>query len=207
MQEAHLEASRSSLGDLHPATLVAKNNLGFTLLKLGCLTQARELLEAAWQDCHRVVGKHHPDTLAAMENLALALNNDGELERARSLHKKVLKWRRRSLGEDHPQTLEAMGNLASTINNIAVALRNAGNLEDALPLQMKALEMMVKAYGDESLSAASAYSATGALYKLMGESEEASRYFHKSLEIRERELGSDAELSLLVRTRLRGLMH
>ena len=103
--------------------------------------------------------------------------------------------------------MNAMGNLGGTINNMAVALRNTGNLEDALPLQMKALEMMVKAYGDESLSAASTYSATGALYKLTGESEEASRYFHKALEIREREMGSDAELSLLVRTRLRELMH
>jgi tetratricopeptide (TPR) repeat protein len=207
MQEAHLEASRSSLGDLHPDTLVAKSNLGVTLLSLGCLTQARVLLEVAWQDCRRVVGKHHPDTLTAMENLALALNNDGELDRALLLQKKALKWRRRSLGEDHPETLEAMGNLASTFNNMAVELRNAGNLEDALPLQMKALEMMVKAYGDESLNVACVYSATGALFKLMGGSEEASRYFHKSLEIRERELGSDAELSLLVRTRLRGMLH
>jgi tetratricopeptide (TPR) repeat protein len=207
MQEAHLEASRLSLGDLHLDTLVAKNNLGFTLLSLGCLAQARELLEAAWRDCRRVVGKHHPDTLAAMENLALALNNDGELERALALHKKVFKWRRRSLGEDHPATLQAIGNLACTINNMAVDLRDAGELKDALPLQMKALEMIVKVNGNESLNAAATYSATGALLKLMGESEEASRYFHKALEIRERELGPDAELSLLIRTRLRGMLH
>lgn len=55
MQEAELDASRAALGERHPITLMAKNNLGTTLRSQGCLVQARELLESTLQDCRRVV--------------------------------------------------------------------------------------------------------------------------------------------------------
>ena len=249
MQEAELDASRSALGERHPITLMARNNLGTTLRSQGCLVQARELLESTLHDCRRVLGKKHPDTLTAMNNLAIALCEEGDLARALVLQKKVLKWRRqmlgaehpntlvamvnlsvtrgtlgdhagareldeavlemrlRNLGENHPATLAALGNLAATINNQAVALRNNGNLIDAEPLQMEAVALMIKVYGVDSLHVASTYSATAALLKLTGEPEKARTYFCKALEIRERELGPDAELTRLVRARLREMLH
>jgi tetratricopeptide (TPR) repeat protein len=207
MQEEGLAHVQSELGDLHPATLIAKNNLGATLLNMGCAAQARELMESTWRDCRQGVGKHHPATLKAMENLALALQDDCDLERAHALQKKVLKWRRRALGEQHPETQEALGNLAIIINNMAVALRNAGCCDAAMPLQIQALGIVVTVYGAESLIAATSYSAYGALLKRMGQGEEACRYFQKSLAIRQRELGADAELCQLVQSRLRAMLH
>ena len=249
MQEAELDASRSALGERHPVTLMARNNLGTTLRSQGCVTEARELLESTLQDCRRILGKKHPDTLTAMSNLAIALSDEGDLARSLALQESALKWRsqvlgaehpdtliamvnlfitrgtlvddagareldemvleirQRTLGDNHPATLTALGNLATAINNQAVALRNRGHLADAEPLQMQALALMIKVYGAESLNAASTYSATGALLKLMGELENARTYFCKALEIRERELGPDAELTLLVRARLREMQH
>lgn len=249
MQEAELDASRTALGERHPVTLMAKNNLGTTLRSQGCLVEARELLESVLYDCRRVLGKKHRDTLTAMSNLAITLCEEGALTRALALQKKVLKWRRQILGETHPNTLEAMinlsitcgalgdeagareldeivleirqcklgdehpatlaamGNLAATINNQAVALRNAGFLEDAEPLQLEAMALVVKVHGADSLDAACTYSATGALLKLQGEMAQAQAYFCKALEIRERELGLNDDLTQLVRTRLHAMLH
>ena len=249
MQEAELDASRAALGERHPITLMAKNNLGSTLRSQGCLVQARELLESTLQDYRRVLGKKHPDALTAMSNLAGTLFEDGALTRAFSLQKKVFKWRRQILGSEHPYTLEAMivlsitsgalgdevrareldemvlevrqrhlgcahpatlsamGNLAATINNQAVALRNAGRLDEAKPLQVEALALMVKAHGEDSLCAACTFSAMGELLKLDGDPAQALTYFIKAIEIRERELGPDAKLTQSVRARLHKLLH
>lgn len=91
------------------------------------------------------------DNRVLMLGLAVTLNALDAHEAAQELELKVLKVRQRDLGDDHPATLEAMGNLGSTINNIAVALRNDGNLEDAEPLQFEALAMVVKAFGADDL--------------------------------------------------------
>lgn len=249
MQESELQASREVWGDLHPATLLAKNNLGVTLRKLGSLVQARDLLGSALKDCRGVWPKDHPNTIMLMNNLAIALSDDGDASGARELQTQVLAWRRRmcgdehpktidamvnlafslgeleahedaqalesivlklrrrDLGEDHPDTLEALGNLGITLNNLAVDLRNKGKLEEAEPLQYEALAMVEKAFGTDGLTTACIYSATGALLKLKGDAGRAMAYFHKALEIREKKLGLDAELTQLVRTRLREMLH
>lgn len=105
MQKFELNAARAALGEMHPKTLLAKNNLGVTLRRLGCLPQARELLESALKDCRRVWGKKHPNTMMAMNNLAVALNDEGNAQKALALLTAVVKWRRRTLGEEHPDTL------------------------------------------------------------------------------------------------------
>lgn len=249
MQEFELNAARAALGEIHPKTLLAKNNLGVTLRRLGCVPQARELLESVLKDCRRVWGKKHPNTMMAMNNLAVALNDEGNAQKALALLTTVMKWRRRTLGEehpdtlaamvslavtfsalgahkaaqeleskvlklrqrdlgeDHPATLEAMGNLGSTLNNIAVALRNDGNLEEAEPLHFEALAMVVKAFGADDLVTACVYSATGALLKLKGDVAQGLIYFNQALEIRERELRADDKLTQLVRARWREMLH
>jgi tetratricopeptide (TPR) repeat protein len=249
MQEAELQTFRSTLGERHPSTLLAKNNLGVTLRCNGCLLLARELLESALRDGRHLFGKKHHNTLTLMGNLALTLFEAGDLARALKLQKKILKWSCQILGEEHPNTLAAMVNLsttlcaledesgareldekvlkvhqrnlggdhpatlaatsslATTINNQAVALRNTGHLEDAEPLQFEAMKLMVKACGEDSLNAACTYSAAGALYRLQGDLENANIYFCKALAIRTRELGPNADLTQLVRTRLHEMLH
>lgn len=249
MEEDQLKKVRADLGETHPDTLSAKNNLGVTLLSQGQLSRARDLLEVTLRDSRCVLGKHHIDTLITMSNLALVLCDDGEPLRALALQKKVLKRLRRTLGEEHARTLSAMKDLAyirsalgdedgtrlleemilkirksnlgdghpdtlaaaqslaCTLHSQAVALRDADKLDEAEPLQMKALELMTKVCGDNSLDAAFTYSATGALMKCKGEITQAMDYFQKAIEIRERELGTDAELTQLVKSRLREMLH
>lgn len=207
MLEAELEACRTALGDKHPSTLRVMNNLAVTLVDKGDLLRALVLQKQVLKWCCRMFGAEHPKSLAAMVNLAITHCALGDMAQARVLEEMVLDVRQRNLGDDHPATLSAMGNLAVTINNLAVDLRNAGHLDAAEPLQFQAVALMVEAYGENSLNAASAYSATGALLKLQGEMAQALTYFSRALEIRERELGPDAGLTQLVRSRLRESMH
>lgn len=118
MQEHELDTARSVFGEIHPKTLVAKNNLGVTLRRLGCLPQARKLLASALKDCHRVWGKKHPRTMMTMHNLAVTLNEAGEPAKAHALQTKVVQWHRRTLGDEHPDTIDAMASLASTLCNL-----------------------------------------------------------------------------------------
>jgi tetratricopeptide (TPR) repeat protein len=119
----------------------------------------------------------------------------------------VLNTRQHLLGETHPDTLEAMGSLGATLNNMAVALRNDGNLTQAAPLQFQALAMVISAFGPDDLRCAYMYSATGALLKLQGDAQQAKSCFEKALAIRQRELGPDAKLTQLVAARLREMLH
>lgn len=142
MQEFELNTARAALGEMHPKTLLAKNNLGVTLRKLGCLPQARELLESALKDCRRVWGKKHPNTMMAMNNLAVALNEEGNAKKALTLLTKVVKWRHRTLGEEHPDTLAAMVSLAITLNELDA-------YEAAQELMSQVLKVRQRDLGDE----------------------------------------------------------
>lgn len=109
---------RAALGEVHPKTLLAKNNLGVTLRRLGCLPQARKLLASALKDCRRVWGKRHPRTMMTMHNLAVTLHEAGEPAKAHALQTKVVKWHRHTLGDEHPDTIDAMASLATTLCNL-----------------------------------------------------------------------------------------
>ena len=96
------------LGEEHPRTLTAMNNLAATLYLQGDLKGARKLQEQVLAESRRVQGEEHPHTLTAMNNLAETLKALGDLAGTRKLQEQVLETRRRLLGEEHPDTLTAM---------------------------------------------------------------------------------------------------
>lgn len=65
--------------------------------------------------------------------------------------------------------------------------------------RVKDVARNIKIYGEDGLETAAAYSGVGALLKLKGELTEAESCCCKAMEIRERELGADAEPTKLVR--------
>ena len=66
-------APRRVLGDEHPATLSALNNLASTLQTLGDLHGARQIQTQVVEQSRLVLGEEHPATLTALNNLALTL--------------------------------------------------------------------------------------------------------------------------------------
>ncbi len=68
--EQALETDRRLLGEEHPNTLLALNNLAWTLHAQGELPAARRLQEQALEAYRRLLGEEHPQTLSAIRNLA-----------------------------------------------------------------------------------------------------------------------------------------
>jgi hypothetical protein len=71
-----LERARDALGEEHPDTLTAMNNLAITLGAQGNLARARELEQRVLEGMRRVLGEDHPDTVKAMNNFAATLREE-----------------------------------------------------------------------------------------------------------------------------------
>lgn len=100
------------LGEEHPDTLNAKNNLATTYILEGDYEGARKILEPVLAAEQRVLGDHHPWTLWAMQNLATCLFRLGQHTKAIELQKAVVAGRSQVLGNDHPDTVGARKSLA-----------------------------------------------------------------------------------------------
>jgi tetratricopeptide (TPR) repeat protein len=205
--ESALQEARRVWGKKHRNTIVAMYNLAISLNDEDEAPKALELLTTVVDWCCSNLGGDDLETITAKASMAMRLFALGSYDAASALEWEVLNTRQRRLGETHPDTLEAMGSLGATLNNLAVALRNDGNLTQAAPMQSQALALVISAYGPDHLNCAYMYSATGALLKLQGDAEQARSYFEKALKIRQRELGLDAALTKLVEARLRETLH
>ena len=115
------------------------------------------------------------------------------------MYRRALAIAEKAQGPEHPST-------GARLNNLAVFLRNVGRLEEAEPLQREAVVRIVRANGEDSIQAASTYSAMAVLMKLKGERNEAEKYLRKALLIRQKKLGSDNPATQLVRKRLEELL-
>ena len=130
------------LGDEHPYTIGAMQNLAITLNDLGRYDEALKLGEEVLTLHKKILGDEHPRTLTAMQNLASTLNDLGRYDEALKLREEVLTLRKKIFGEEHPKTVDAM-------NNLAVTLKNLERYDEALTLQQQVLTLYKKILGDE----------------------------------------------------------
>jgi hypothetical protein len=65
------------LGEEHPDTITAMNNLANTLRDQGQLEEAAKMLRAVLEKRRRILGEEYPDTISAMNNLAITLGDQG----------------------------------------------------------------------------------------------------------------------------------
>jgi hypothetical protein len=114
----------------------------------------------------RLSGDDQTTTLQSKMHYTSSFCKLGNYESARALGAYVVDARQYGLGADHPEILDAMCNLAITMNNQTVALQKAGELYEAEPLTLKAMAIIVKTRGANSLEAACSYSATESLMSL-----------------------------------------
>jgi tetratricopeptide (TPR) repeat protein len=70
LREKVLEASQRTLGNEHPDTLGAMNDLAHSYSDVGRRQEAMELTEKVLEASQRTLGNEHPDTLMAMNNFA-----------------------------------------------------------------------------------------------------------------------------------------
>ena len=126
--EETLAMTKAKLGPDHPDTLSSMNNLAMTYQDAGQFDRALPLLEETLALQKAKLGPDHPDTLTLHEQPRQCLPGRGQA-RPRTADATRRRWRRRrpKLGPDHPDTLTSM-------NNLAGAYQDAGQLDRALPL-------------------------------------------------------------------------
>lgn len=132
----------SSLGDVHPDTLLAAVLLAEALRRTGDTEASRQLLADVLDRRRLTLGDDHPDTLVTAARLAAQLGEEGDPLRASQLAEETLGRMRRVLGEDHPVTLTMAANLA-------VDLRDLGDTDGALRLVEEVLVRRRRVLGQD----------------------------------------------------------
>ena len=153
-----------TLGEKHPQTLTALNNLAATYGKLGNLgnlEKALELLEKVYALSCDVLGEKNPQTLLALNNLAHIYGELGNHTKALELKEKVYALRLEVLGEKHPQTLLALHSLAYTYGKL-------GNHTKALELKEKVYALCLEVLGEKHPQTLTALNNLAATYGELG---------------------------------------
>lgn len=176
--------SKKRLGDEHPETLLALNNLANTRSARGDHNGAQDLLERVLKVMRRIFGDEHVNTLSAMNNLANVFSDQRDYERAQELQQHVLDAMRRLLGAEHPDTLSAMSNLAATRHG----LRDYAGAQE---LQEQVLEARRRILGKEHRQTLAAMNNSALLLRDQGDHAGAQLLQEQVLEGRRRILGDD----------------
>ncbi|WP_338416079.1 toll/interleukin-1 receptor domain-containing protein [uncultured Sphaerotilus sp.] len=179
-----LDTMRRVLGEDHPATLTALNNLGQILKAQGDLVGARLYAQQVLDTSRRVLGEDDPDTLTALNNLGLILKAQGDLVGARLYAQQVLDTRRRVLGEDHPDTLTAL-------NNLGQILLAQGDLVGARLYAQQVLDTRRRVLGEDHPDTLTALNNLAAISHAQGDLVGARLYAQQVLDTMRRVLGED----------------
>ena len=185
------------LGDGHPGTLSARNNLASAYQDVGDLGRAIPLYEQVLADSVRVLGPGHPQTLFPRNNLAGAYESAGDLGRAIPLREQVLADSVRVLGPGHPQTLFAR-------NNLAGAYQGAGDLGRAIPLYEQTLADRLRVLGPDHPQTLTSRNNLAYAYQGAGDLGRAIPLYEQALADRLRVLGPDHPDTLGSRNNLAG---
>ena len=91
-----MRRQKKILGENHPDTLMALNNLASSYSELGYQEKALELKQEAYEKQKEILGENHPDALLALNNLASSYGELGYHEKALELNQKVYEKRKRN---------------------------------------------------------------------------------------------------------------
>ncbi|KAJ7106940.1 P-loop containing nucleoside triphosphate hydrolase protein, partial [Mycena epipterygia] len=207
LQVTVLEKRKNMLGEGHPDTLTAMNNLARTYCSLGKLKEAEELQVMA-EKLHvavvekrkNVLGEDHPDTLTNMHNLAKTYRTLGKLDEAEELQLVVLEKSKTILGEDHPDTLTIMSNLAQIYHIM-------GKLEEAEKLQVVVVEKRKTVLSEDHPHTLTAVHNLACTYYDVGKLEEAEKLQAVVVEKRKTVLGEDHADTLTIMYNLAKTYH
>jgi tetratricopeptide (TPR) repeat protein len=182
-ERAH-RLNRDMLGEDHPATLTAANNLAADLRALGEHEQARQLTEDTLTRCRRALGDDHSLTLRLANNLAWMLRALGEHERARELDEDTLSRRRRLHGDDYPRTL-------NSTNSLAMDLLALGEHQRARDLAEDTLSRYRRVLGEDHPDTLESASNLALVLSALGEHQRAHDLAKDTLARRRQVLGND----------------
>jgi tetratricopeptide (TPR) repeat protein len=178
-----LAAAEARYGPDHPA--VAE-----ILTKRGLLATARDDLAGAIAFLGRAYGifagsgnEEAPEALACLEAYGEVLYLIADYEAAERIYMELVVARRRQLGEADPMTLVALSNLAAVYWRL-------GRLDEAIGLQVGALDGWSRAGGVEEHAAVAAMANLAGMLYEQGQVEVATGLAERVLEVRHQQLGA-----------------
>ncbi|RKE16843.1 tetratricopeptide repeat protein [Streptomyces sp. TLI_171] len=172
------------LGEQHPATLTARNNLAVSLARAGDTGAAVEVQERVVAASARVLGERDRETVRARVNLAASYWQAARTAEAIEIEEWVVADRERVLGRRHPLTLQARHNLAASYDR-------AGRCAEAVDLREEVLADLGGVVGDRDPLTLAVLEGLATSYQQLGRTEEAVELVNRVLVERERTLGRD----------------
>jgi tetratricopeptide (TPR) repeat protein len=167
-----IEIYQKNLGEAHPDTLKAMNNIGWIYLKQGRHEDMEKLFTRLVQIQREVYGVEHP--IGEMHGLALAYTSLGKYKQAELLFDEMLQTIRDEKGGEDPLLVHIKANLANVY-------RNQGRYEEAERL-------FDETFGDDKLG----YAACRALvYQAQGRYEKAEQLLVQALETLRMDRGAE----------------
>ena len=177
------------LGESHPLTAEASNNLALSMDNQGLPPSAIEpLLRNALDTTRRAFGESSERTATLYANVAHNLNQQGRYAEAEPMYQRALDIHAGIAGTDSPS-------YASTLINLGYNLRDGGQGERAEPLMRQALTVFRAKFGEDNPETAWAYLSLGTTLGGLGRYAEEAEMSGKALAIRRRLLGEDHPLT------------
>ncbi|RDB16830.1 Kinesin light chain [Hypsizygus marmoreus] len=195
LQKQVIEYKQTTLGNDHPDTLLAMENLAITYHKQGQFTKAEQLRSYVVEAYMKIFGKDHLSTLSAIGHLAMTYWSQGQWSKAEELQSNVVIAQSSILGMEHPDTLSTLGNLASIYVN-------QGRWTEAEQLQLHILQIFNKIHGKDHSETLTIMSNLALTYKKQGRWTEAEQLESQVLEVRKRIFGEDHPDTLTIMNNL-----
>ena len=181
LQEA-VTTARRSLGDKHPETLAAANDLADAYWYQGNLGEAEPLYLDVLQKRQAVFGMDHADTLKTGFDLASLYMMQKRYDEAERLTLDVLARQRRLFGLDHSDTLKSLGGLGS----LYVMQERYSQAE---PIIVEAFHLTRRVLGVDHPDTLTRMHNLANIYALTGQYERAEPIFLATIAARRRVLG------------------
>jgi tetratricopeptide (TPR) repeat protein len=182
LRQQLLTTLRQILGEGHPDTAGAYNNLALCQENQGRYSQAELNYERALAIARKALGEDHPHTGTAYSNLALCQHSQGRYGQAERSCERALAIARKALGEGHFQT-------ATGYNNLALCQESQGRYGEAERGYERALAIHRKALGEDHPRTATAYHNLAGCRQAQGRYAQAEQGHERALAIRRQALG------------------
>ncbi len=158
--------ARAEVGEVHPQTAMALNNLGAVLSATGRPAEALEHYEQAIAVVRQVQGDDHPDVASGLVNVGLELLDQNQPERAEAAYREAVEIRRAKLPAGHVQ-------IGDALSGWGIALTRAARAQQAEPVLREALELRRAGYPPGDARVAFTQVGLGSCLVALGRFEEA----------------------------------
>lgn len=186
LRQAIVEQCRKVLGEDHPITATARNNVANNLDGQGRFDEAAKEYEASLDIRRKALGEAHPDTANSYSNLANNLRFRGRHGEATLFFRSALTLRRQILGDLHPV-------VASSLNGLATNLISMGRNTEAHSLTLEALEICRATLGEDQELTADCYNNLAVCLENQQRPTEAIAILEKALKIYQNRRGYENE--------------